>query len=128
MKKSFTELGRILSCVTLAYIEAAYFTDTGDIEQPPKTAELSTTGYLMAYEACADFIRQCSDAGLIERYEQTGRTWDSFGHDLWLTRNGHGAGFWDRGMAKLGDELTQIAHCLGSSDLYQGDDDLLYFS
>jgi hypothetical protein len=25
------------------------------------------------------------------------------GHDFWLTRNRHGAGFWDRGYGKLGD-------------------------
>src|ERR1700723_1133113 len=23
------------------------------------------------------------------------------GHDFWLTRNGHGAGFWDRGLGEL---------------------------
>lgn len=30
------------------------------------------------------------------------------GHDLALTRNGHGAGFWDRGLGSLGDELTAL--------------------
>ena len=28
------------------------------------------------------------------------------GHDFWLTRNGHGAGFWDRGLGPVGDRLT----------------------
>jgi hypothetical protein len=37
------------------------------------------------------------------------------GHDFWLTRNGHGAGFWDgdydqrKGDIRLGDYLTGIA-------------------
>jgi hypothetical protein len=37
---------------------------------------------------CRDFIKlySCMFNG---RFEQAG-------HDLWLTRNGHGAGFWDR--------------------------------
>lgn len=36
------------------------------------------------------------------------------GHDFWLTRNGHGSGFWDRGYDKaLADELTLIAHEFG---------------
>jgi hypothetical protein len=39
------------------------------------------------------------------------------GHDFWLTRNGHGAGFWDRGLGKIGDELTTAAKLAGSFDL-----------
>lgn len=35
------------------------------------------------------------------------------GHDLALTRNGHGVGFWDRGLGDLGDELTEAAKLLG---------------
>ena len=29
------------------------------------------------------------------------------GHDLFLTANGHGAGFWDRGIDEIGDKLTE---------------------
>lgn len=32
--------------------------------------------------------------------------WEAVGHDLWLTRNGHGVGFWDRGMGRVGKRLT----------------------
>jgi len=48
-----------------------------------------------------------------------------FGHDLWLTRNHHGAGFWDRGLGELGDVLTKWAHSLGGVDLYVTDDGLI---
>lgn len=40
----------------------------------------------------------------------------SFGHDFYLTREGHGAGFWDRGLGELGDYLTQLAKWAGSAD------------
>jgi hypothetical protein len=50
------------------------------------------------------------------------------GHDLWLTRNGHGAGFWDRGLGELGDTLTAAAQAMGTCDLYVGDDGALYVS
>ncbi len=50
------------------------------------------------------------------------------GHDFFLTRNGHGVGFWDRGLGKLGDELTEWAHSYGSMDLYVGDDNKVYCS
>jgi hypothetical protein len=53
------------------------------------------------------------------------------GHDFWLTRNHHGAGFWDRwsggtrGYA-YGELLTAQAKPYGESDLYVGDDGLVY--
>lgn len=50
------------------------------------------------------------------------------GHDFWLTRNHHGAGFWDRGFDALGERLTAAAHAFGESDLYVGDDGKLYVS
>lgn len=50
------------------------------------------------------------------------------GHDFWLTRNHHGAGFWDRGLGELGDRLTAASHPYGTSDLYVGDDGKLYVS
>lgn len=36
------------------------------------------------------------------------------GHDIWLTMNHHGAGFWDRGLV-FGDILTEWAHSMGES-------------
>jgi hypothetical protein len=48
------------------------------------------------------------------------------GHDFWLTRNGHGAGFWDRhskGRGRtIGKVLTDASHVAGERDLYIGDD------
>jgi hypothetical protein len=48
------------------------------------------------------------------------------GHDFWLTRNGHGAGFWDRGLGALGERLSDAAKACGTSDLYIGDDGTIY--
>lgn len=50
------------------------------------------------------------------------------GHDFWLTRNRHGAGFWDRGLGERGDRLTKAAHVYGACDLYVGDDGKVYAS
>ena len=36
------------------------------------------------------------------------------GHDFILTRNGHGAGFWDRGLGEIGVTLTKWAKSLGT--------------
>ena len=51
-----------------------------------------------------------------------------FGHDFLLTRSGHGAGFWDRGLGPIGDRLSDEAHHFGETNLYRGDDGLLYFA
>ena len=49
------------------------------------------------------------------------------GHDFWLTRNHHGAGFWDGDYEKeIGKTLTDASHAFGESNLYIGDDGLLY--
>lgn len=48
------------------------------------------------------------------------------GHDYWLTRNRHGVGFWDRGLGKVGDQLTKAAHMDKELDLYVGDDGKIY--
>lgn len=42
----------------------------------------------------------------------------TFGHDFLLTRDRHGAGFWDRGLGILGDRLTQASHPYGDSEFY----------
>ena len=48
---------------------------------------------------------------------------EQVGHDLWLTRNHHGAGFWDRpeiyGCQENADRLTKSAHCFGSRDIFE---------
>lgn len=43
---------------------------------------------------------------------------DYAGHDFWLTRNHHGAGFWDRCLGAIGDALTAAAEKTGEAYLY----------
>ena len=47
---------------------------------------------------------------------------EQVGHDLALTRNGHGTGFWDRGLGARGTELTKLAHALGEETWVTTDD------
>ena len=53
------------------------------------------------------------------------------GHDFWLTRNGHGAGFWDRDLGEvngkdLGDAVTEVCKTFGEKWPYVGDDKKIY--
>ncbi|MFE6967174.1 hypothetical protein ACFVAJ_18820 [Agromyces sp. NPDC057679] len=72
------------------------------------------------------FVR--SNRGLVDRYLEAGNDWSQLGNDLNLTRNRHGAGFWDRGLGELGTDLTDMSHASGSADLYTGDDGKLHFA
>lgn len=49
------------------------------------------------------------------------------GLDFWLTRNRHGAGFWDGPYPReVGKRLTENAHPYGEYHLYVGDDQLIH--
>lgn len=44
------------------------------------------------------------------------------GHDFYLTRNGHGAGFWDRGLKTIGERLSEAAKPYGDQSIWPADD------
>lgn len=53
--------------------------------------------------------------------EHFGSDWPGqFGHDLALTRNHHGSGFWDRGLSVTGLVLTKWGHSLGELHIFHG--------
>jgi hypothetical protein len=112
---------------TVAYIEAAVWSSFDDEGNPldQSNAELSDELRNQTVSDCAEF--QTAHAALLgEAYETEGYSDMQAGHDFWLTRCGHGAGFWDRGLGDLGRKLTDAAHSAGNVDLYIGDDGLIY--
>jgi len=74
-----------------------------------------------------DAFREANE-GLLEKANEMGLGEGSCGHDFWLTRNGHGAGFWDRGIEEVGDKLTEACKAYGEVYLDVGDDGKLYIS
>lgn len=52
------------------------------------------------------------------------------GHDLWLTQNGHGVGFWESewecSVTNAGYHLNEAAKQLGERFLYVGDDGMVH--
>jgi hypothetical protein len=69
-----------------------------------------------------------ANRSLLNQANAAGRSDDHLGHDFWLTRNRHGAGFWDRGLGQVGDDLTERAHAAGERHLYVGGDGRVYQS
>lgn len=72
----------------------------------------------------SDFDLFCAEYRVKGNYDVE----ECFGHDFFLTRNHHGAGFWDRNLGDLGDRLTAAARKFGETDVCLGDNGLLYFA
>lgn len=108
-----------------AYVECALWSSTGENDVPldrdftADDIEIST--HVRMLEECNVFVQCAEVASLL-----TGIDAEQAGHDFWLSRNGHGAGFWDRGLGEIGEKLTKLAHQAGSRTLYVGHDRLIY--
>lgn len=117
---------------TQAYIVAMYWTDTGEEDQPTGSEELSPEDLATIIEECREFQEQ-NKVVLESLYEEDGDHIkpiygaEQAGHDFWLTRNHHGAGFWDRGLGKRGDQLTEAAHACGNRMLMLGDSGKIHY-
>ena len=87
-------------------------------------AEWNLTAVAAAEKQIRDFLSEEVDE-IIERWQIAP---GQLGHDLWLTRNHHGAGFWDRGYGPDGDRLTQLCKPMGTDDAYIGDDGTIHLT
>ncbi len=108
---------------TRTYLEAALWSSTDDDGEP-------LDGLYTADDLAADCVRQavedCTAFQADNADDLAGIDAGQAGHDFWLTRNRHGAGYWDRGLGAVGTRLTDAAHVYGSCDLYVGDDGQIY--
>jgi len=88
--------------------------------------EWHETAIARAVEDCADF--QESNAELLIEYgTECNRDDYCAGMDFYLSRNGHGAGYFDRGNAPCFNKLQNAARIYSSAEPYLGDDGCLYF-
>ena len=118
---------KLIDAMVSAYLEAVIFTDCGEDSDVPKGAQFADVAIIEAHATCADFLAQAMHAGLWQQWIDANKTIEAIAYDYWLTRNGHGAGFWDRGLGKLSDKLSDMAQTQGSVYAYAGDDSLIYF-
>lgn len=87
-------------------------------------SDLAPQTVLSFHRDCRDF--QTAQYVLLEQAAQLGETEEQAGHDFWLSRNGHGAGFFDHGTEKVWKDLQAAAKVYGEVNLYVGDDELIY--
>ena len=116
-----------LSAFERAYCECALWSSTDDKDEPlNKNRDISDIPWHILIRMKRDCkIFQATAAW--EKYGNIGGD-EQGGHDFWLTRNGHGAGFWDGdwqdedGNDLPGKELTVIAKLFGEFSLIINDD------
>lgn len=114
------------------YLECALWSSTDDNDEPfDKNYTLVDIAESTVLNAYYDLTQMCELADLTcIRWEEF---WDTeqFAHDFWLTRNGHGAGFWcrysDDDGYEIGERLSDIARTFGNLDPVLGDDGKIYF-
>ena len=107
-----------LASFTRAYIDAALWSSTDDDGEP---LDKEYGGSDIVSDTKARMERDC--ASFYEKYGNLLPKDDQGGHDFWLTRNHHGAGFWDGDYEEPdATTLTNAAHAYGEFDLYVGDD------
>jgi len=69
-----------------------------------------------------NFFNAVDDNDLHEAANETHDD-ESIAHDFWLTRNGHGAGFWDGDYNDdIGERLTQLAESFGECNVCVNND------
>lgn len=115
-----------------SYIEAALFSSTDESEEGsgepldqnfgPEDLDSETLAAMT--RDCEEFEKRIAhldfDGVWVRGYPASG---SQIAHDFWLTRNGHGSGFWDGDWPEeLGEELTEIAKSFGEVWLCVGDD------
>jgi hypothetical protein len=110
-----------IDAFTRAYLECALWSSTGEDDEPldddHSTDDIALDALQSAIDDCRSFQADAADLLLESELSD-----EQAGHDFWLTRNGHGAGFWDRGLGVVGDRLSKLSKPYGSADLYVGDD------
>lgn len=117
---------------TRAYIEAALWStadgDRGTLDEKYTLAHFAPETVARFAADCAAFQAANADdidAGCKKARSCTDREYA--GHDFWLTRNGHGCGFWDGDWPEeAATRLTAASKAFGELDLYAGDDGKLH--
>ena len=111
------------------YIAAALWSSNDESDE--RGGEPFDANYTIDDVSDASIIRAIADCdAFIERAGAMiqERGVDQAMHDLWLTRNGHGAGFWDGDWPEHGDALTELTkEQFGEVFLVLGDDGEIHF-
>lgn len=120
---------------TLAYIEAALWSTTGDDDEPLDVKydidDLHQSTLAAAVRDCKKFQQEMAefitDEHCISQGSGEYSVEELAGHDFWLTREAHGSGYTDGDWAEdAAEAMSAKSDEFGSVDWYVGDDGKIY--
>lgn len=126
MNKTQIDTDTILNATLTTLLRSTADFDSGDtlsVEYDPDNVADETRASLR--EEIEAFLEDNAEDLQAALDSRCGYTQTHIGEDIALTRNHHGAGFWDRGLDGVGTRLTEAAHSLGSFDLYATTDGVI---
>lgn len=114
------------------YLVTALWSSIDDKENPfddnYSIDDFSEKALKQADKDCDLFLEKVRELSLLDKIYIGLLDETDIAHDFWLTRQGHGAGFWDGDYPdEIGDKLTEIANDFRELYIYVGDDGKLYF-
>ena len=97
----------------------------GELGHEPTVADINIKCLVAQQNVVTEFLEKANF--ILENTDYSQRQAE---HDFYLTRQGHGCGFWeaDHCTEIEGEALTNIATEFGELDFYVGDDKSIYFS
>lgn len=120
----------------IGYLQCAVWSTNDPVGETPldekyEYEDIDPAWKRIAEEDCAVFCRNYTQL-LVKFGELVKRNAADLGQDFWLTRNGHGTGFWDRYLEipkgpdrdkaeVIGEELSEAARVYGECDLFVWD-------
>lgn len=117
-----------LDRMTEGYLTCALWSSTDDHGDPLDRGrclnDLTSEARWLAMRDCRAFMERARD--VLGDEGDHDHDPHQFGHDFWLTRNGHGTGFWDRSYypQPILDALSEIARGFGGVDIYAHRDEV----
>lgn len=116
-EKEYSPSGSEILLATDGALECLEWSETGEDGEP-----LDTLGLYFDNDDKQTLRAELEEFILNNSDDLDGIEYEQIGHDFILTRNHHGAGFWDRGLGERGERLTKACDPYGSIHAYVSDD------
>jgi len=124
--------GENLACQVDDVINCPKCGSTEIVETSSNLDDAHFSDHVFTLNAMRKIVRDCKKFMDSHIYNETMESWccgdtrstiEQMAHDFWLTRNRHGAGFWDGDYPKaLGEKLTEFSHKFGEVHILPEDD------
>jgi len=130
MRKAIRRKEAAMDSFTRQYIETALWSSNDEstpsggipLDRNYSASDIDPATLAQMVKDCEKFQSENAQWITDEHFEGSSRDGDidgQAGHDFWLTRNDHGAGFWDGDWTEeAGEALTKASKAFGEFDLY----------